>query len=635
MRVRLLQIFFSFAAVSPCLFAPVSDFASPQRPAPAPPQGASPAIPTGNLTATESAVAGAMVSSSVEVSITGPKGEVIQGQVIVTLSKLGGEVVDQITAKHGSVTFAVTQNEYEVSVIAPRYQSVTKTVNVTSNTPVKISVELEPLSAEDAASSVGFYALPPKVQKDVGKAMEALRVNKPNDAWRPLQAAQKHAPDSAEVAYLLGVYSSELKDEAQARTYWMKALELNPKHLNALIAISNDLLQEKKAAEALPYLKRAVEAEPSSWRAYVLLAEALVLQSEYDKAVRQAQRAIELGHERAASAQIVLARALAGRGDRDQAAQTLEAYLSTHPTDAEAAKSLQTLKSAAAANTYTISSTADTALADAAALPMASNWRPPDVDEKVPTVESGASCFANDVVHKAGEQLNELLSDVDKFAATELLVHESINKYGLASSPEKRKFDYVVAIEDLQHRYLNVEEYRNGAGGTAADFPEGVATNGLPALVLIFHPYYASSFEMTCEGLARIRNGLAWQVHFKQRPDKPNTLRRYRIGAYGPSYPVAMKGRAWISADTYQIVRLETDLVAPIPEIRLLTDHTEVEYGPVKFQYGKVSMWLPQSADLYYDWRGRRIHRRHSFSNYLLFSVDDKQKISVPNVDES
>jgi len=38
---------------------------------------------------------------------------------------------------------------------------------------------------------------------------------------------------------------------------------------------------------------------------------------------------------------------------------------------------------------------------------------------------------------------------------------------------------------------------------------------------------------------------------------------------------------------------------------------------------------------VYYDWKGRRIHRRHSFSNYLLFGVEDKQKIAVPKVDEA
>ena len=117
---------------------------------------------------------------------------------------------------------------------------------------------------------------------------------------------------------------------------------------------------------------------------------------------------------------------------------------------------------------------------------------------------------------KAGKQLMELVKDVDRFAATESLTHESINKFGLASSPEKRKFNYVVSIQEVQHGFLNVEEYRN-SGGAPAEFPDGVATNGLPALVLIFHPYNAMNFEMTCEGLARWNGGLAWQVHFKQR----------------------------------------------------------------------------------------------------------------------
>jgi hypothetical protein len=72
-----------------------------------------------------------------------------------------------------------------------------------------------------------------------------------------------------------------------------------------------------------------------------------------------------------------------------------------------------------------------------------------------------------------------------------------------------------------------------------------------------------------------------------------------------------------------------------VPQIRLLADHTAIEYGPVKFNKGNVNMWLPQSAEVFYDWKGRRIHRRHSFSNYLLFGVEDKQKITVPKVDKA
>jgi hypothetical protein len=98
----------------------------------------------------------------------------------------------------------------------------------------------------------------------------------------------------------------------------------------------------------------------------------------------------------------------------------------------------------------------------------------------------------------------------------------------------------------------------------------------------------------------------------------------------GPAYAVALKGRAWIAADTFQITRMETDLVAPIPEIQLIADHTAIEYGPVQFKNRNVNMWLPQSAEVYYDWKGRRVHRRHSFNHYLLFAVDEKQKIGAP-----
>jgi hypothetical protein len=255
------------------------------------------------------------------------------------------------------------------------------------------------------------------------------------------------------------------------------------------------------------------------------------------------------------------------------------------------------------------------------------------VDEKVPPVEPGADCALDEVVRNAGKQIQQFVRNVDRFTATEYLVHESIDKWGLASPPEKRKFDYVVSISEVRRGILNVEEYRH-SGSSPVEFPDGVITNGLPSLILIFHPYNVGSFELTCEGLARWNGGLAWQVHFRQRPDKPNTIRSYKLGLNGASYPVALKGRAWIEADNYQVVRLETDLVSPVPEIRLATDHAAIEYGPVHFRDRNVDMWLPQNADVYYDWRGRRIHRRHSFSQYLLFSVDDKQRITTPKAED-
>jgi hypothetical protein len=233
----------------------------------------------------------------------------------------------------------------------------------------------------------------------------------------------------------------------------------------------------------------------------------------------------------------------------------------------------------------------------------------------------------------AGARIEEFLKNVDRFAATESVKHESINKWGIASDPITRKFGYLVDVQEVKSGFFNVEEYRTSAS-FPGEFPDGIETNGLPAMVLIFHPHNAGSFDLTCEGLVRRNGGLAWQVHFRQRADRPNTMRKYRLGAQGQSYPVALKGRAWIAADSYQIARMETQEMAPVPEIRLKADRTAIEYGPVHFKERNVDMWLPQSAEVFTDWRGRRFHRRHSFSKYLLFSVDEKQKISAPKIAE-
>jgi hypothetical protein len=352
-----------------------------------------------------------------------------------------------------------------------------------------------------------------------------------------------------------------------------------------------------------------------------------------EECIQQAERALELGHGQAAVVQPLLARALQLRGDRERAVFVLQSYLNENPEDQAAVRLLKNLQASLEPASEPLSNISASSLSPEPVVSMgaflASNWLPPDVDEKVPPVEAGVSCNLDAILENAGKRIKEFVANVDRFAATESVTHESINKWGFASRPMKFQFDYLVSIKETRFGLLSVDEYRD-IHYLPAKFPDGIATSGLPALALIFHPYYARDFRMTCEGLARSKAGPAWQIYFRQRTDKASAIRTYQIGAQGPVYPVSLKGRAWIAADSFQIVRLETDLVAPLPQIRLVADRTAIEYGPVHFQSRNLDMWLPQVAEVFYDWRGRRSHRRHSFKNYLLFSVDDKQQISDP-----
>ncbi len=86
----------------------------------------------------------------------------------------------------------------------------------------------------------------------------------------------------------------------------------------------------------------------------------------------------------------------------------------------------------------------------------------------------------------------------------------------------------------------------------------------------------------------------------------------------GPASPLAVAGPA-----------------RPYPQIRPISEHTVIEFGAVQFQSKDVAIWLPRTAEVYFDWKGKRIHRSHSYSNYMLFSVDSQHRISAPKLQQS
>ena len=575
---------------------------------------------------------GMIPTASLDVYVQGPNGAPVESLAVVTLTTLAGQTYRQGTTKGGYVRFNdLAATEYRVHVVAPAYARGVSQVEAIGFATKRVVVVLQPRSDSGDAT---LASMKPKAQKEMAKALEALRVNKPIVARTHLDAVDQMAPNRAEVNYLLGVSASQLNDETQATAYWTKALQINPKHFQTLLALSETAVRNQTPNEAVGYLKQAIETEPSAWRAHALLAEAYYLQHSCDETIKEAERAMDLGHGQAATLQPLLARCLVERGEKERAISILQAYGQDHPTDTAAKKQLERLQNptlVAATSEAVLTSEIDSLAVSRVAEALPSSWMPPSIDDQVPPVEAGASCALEEVVQNAGKRLQELVKNVDRFTATEFVSDQSINKWGQASNAERAQFDYIVSMQETHPGALSVEEYRERRTASK-EFPEAVVTNGLPAMVVIFHPYYAGNYEMTCEGLARWNGGLAWQVHFRQRKDKPNTIRSYRSGLQGQGNPVALKGRAWIAADNYQVVRLETDMVAPMPQIRLAAEHINIEYAPVRFRHGELEMWLPASVEVYSDWKGHRTHRQHRFSNYLLFSVDDKQKIYAPKV---
>jgi tetratricopeptide (TPR) repeat protein len=491
------------------------------------------------------------------------------------------------------------------------------------------------------------FTIPPasqissKARKQINRAIADLKSGKWKAAQKQLEAADILAPSNSEVNFLLGYLFFQKKDYEQARSSLDKAIASDPHNAQALTLSGEVRFRSRDFTGAKPILEQAVAANPASWMAHYLLAETCLKLNEFDKSREQAQLAVERGKGGGNAAQIVLGEALANLGRDPEAIQALKAFLDRTPDSpsAPAVRELVATLERREADQVTTPKTrfqpplhltdVDPSLAAAmgsSAMEFSiQTWEPPGIDAVKPSVAAGVACPYQQVVDNVGERVKQFVDDVVRFSAIEELLHEQLDELGNPVTKVTRKFDYMASISTTATQgYLSVDEYRIERSGRE-ESPDHIATRGLPTLAFVFHPDLRENFQIVCEGLGQWNGQATWLLHFRQRDDRPNRFHEYNAGGF--AYPGNLKGRAWIAASTFQIVRIESELVNPIPQLQILNEHQTVEYGPVLFQKTNAELWLPKKAELYLDVHKHHYFRRVSFDHFMLFSVDSEGRV--------
>jgi tetratricopeptide (TPR) repeat protein len=507
-----------------------------------------------------------------------------------TVALLTRDVEDKLLTRSdqsGRARFtALPVGVYLIEITAPGYRTIQEQVVISSASAAQnIVVSMVP-STTDRKAKGGPVSVSSKAVKETEKALRALQLNKLDDAQQHLGRALAFDPNFADGNYLMGVLLLRQKESGKASAYLQKSVALSPNHAPALLALGEAEYLEHDYSRATESLERFLRDQPHSPQATTA--------QKYVGAMRRFQQP---------------------NADAETRADTSGSSL----------LDVGDLKTA--------ESGSESANLELPPLPVLMpvteiNWAPPDVDDEKLDLDSDAGCQLDEVILSVGNRVQELVQNVDHFTATEEVDHFNLSPMGLQTSHETHKFNYFVEIRRFGASDLDVQEYRNGSISIQG-FPGNIATIGLPSLALVLHPYLQARYEFKCEGHGSWRGKPAWLIHFQQRPDYSNRMLVYKVGHH--SLAVGLKGRAWIDADTSQILAMESDMMRPLPEIRLFRDHQLIEYGPVSFRKNATQLWLPKSADWYCSLSGRRYHRRHTFSQFLLFSVDDKQKISKPN----
>jgi hypothetical protein len=260
----------------------------------------------------------------------------------------------------------------------------------------------------------------------------------------------------------------------------------------------------------------------------------------------------------------------------------------------------------------------------ATAPPLIASWLPPGIDEKMPYVDPEEPCPLDEIEKGTGKRMTEFVSNLEKFSASERVEHYPVDILGIRRDPQIRNYNYVVTVSRTSKGVFLLDEYRNGSADPG-QFPAHIATVGMPAIALLFHPLLATDFKFSCEGLGSWEGHAAWQVHFEQRSDKPGRLLAY--SADGKYSSLSLKGRAWIDPGSLQVLHLESELVNPPVDLGLTVEDIAISYHPVRFRSLEGQLWLPNLIDLYVERKGRRYYRRHSLSDFQLFTVEATQSI--------
>ena len=573
-------------------------------------------------------------------------------QSVLKITNQSNHTVSWLTTdaqKQSEAGFGLLPGKYEMDISAVGYLSEHKEFEIViagdlaaDTNRIEVALHRDP---EAPDFNIAETAMPPKARKEFKHGVSALKSGNLKDARKRLDAAYKLAPSNSDLNYLLGYLFYRQNDLGQAHSYLEAASSLDARNVQALTLLGRVDLIQKDYLGATATLEKAIRAQSGYWMAHNLLADAYLKQKKYEEARQQAELAIAYGKAGARTANLVLGEALVNLGKREEGIQALKTFvrdLPKNPVIPQVRDLIAKLEVSGAAsvrdadttrNNATPSSGVDSLLATPELGLSVKPWRPEGIDETKPPVAAGVNCPYENVMEMSGGRVKELADNVSRIAANEHLLHKRVDEMGNPATTKTQDYDYVAALSEEKLGLVRVDEQRFQRQSSDDTSDEIGDTSGFAGLALVFHPAKRQDFEMTCEGLGRWHEQAAWLVHFKEREDRPDAFQLFFVG--GQKFPLRLKGRAWITADNFQIVRIESELVSPVPAIQLVSEQQVVEYGPVPFPKKNLELWLPKSAEIYLDYHKHHYYRRHSYDHYLLFSVDSEEKRKEPKVPQS
>ena len=234
------------------------------------------------------------------------------------------------------------------------------------------------------------------------------------------------------------------------------------------------------------------------------------------------------------------------------------------------------------------------------------------------------------ILQKTGLQVDSFFRDTPNLIADEDVRQQEVRGTGAVYLAQEIRNQYLILLHGDRNE-AHLDEYRMDAKGNRVDALSTARSYRSPFLVtygfalsgIYFSTALQSESTFRHLGEQRIGSQDTYVVAFAQRPGDATTTVTVR-GAGGTAVQILVQGIAWVDKVNFEIIKIQTDLLAPRPEIGLDRQTTEVTLSEVRLRDTASPLWLPEVVKVYLKFYGYNFRNEHHYSNYRRYRVSAK-----------
>jgi hypothetical protein len=230
------------------------------------------------------------------------------------------------------------------------------------------------------------------------------------------------------------------------------------------------------------------------------------------------------------------------------------------------------------------------------------------------------------LLERVGQNVEGFFLNLPNSLSKERIRHESLKADGKVSDHVEQDVEYMLFLQKGEAGNKWKEERTNSRGkpATLKHLPgESFVSSGFALECILFLPSYQKTLRLRYLG-RQSSEPYAHLIAFAQDPGKGGIAGVFQ--APGVSVTIWRQGLVWVDPQTFQIIRMKSDLLEPKPEAGLMRETTDIWYREFQFGPNRPSLWLPREVVVSFKYGSHAYRNIHRYSDYRLFTVESYEK---------